>query len=110
MIEETSTAELRSSGRSLTKERSIFSVETRIWFRREREEWPLPKSSIARRSPRSCSSSMTESMLVRGSTIIADSVISIMSRSGLSPKDSIVASTWRIAVGCQNEGGRLIET
>jgi hypothetical protein len=49
-------------------------------------------------------------MFARGSTIMADSVISIMSRSGFRPKDSIVASTCRMAVGCQKEGGRLMET
>src|SRR6266508_43594 len=110
MIEETKTAEFGSCGRSCTKERSIFSVLTRIWFRRLSEECPLPKSSIASRSPRSCNAASTGSMCARDSTIIADSVISIISRSGLSPKDSMVERTCRMAVGCQKEGGRLIET
>ena len=45
----------------------------------------------------------------RDETIIADSGISMMSRFGFRPKDSIVLRTCRIAVGCQNDGGRLIE-
>ena len=70
----------------------------------------MPAPSLDREAqPALCNSSMTGSMLVRVA-IIADSVISIMSQSGFSPKDSIVASTWRIAVGCQKEAGRLMET
>ena len=49
-------------------------------------------------------------MLRRPSNTNADSVNSIMSRSGLRPNVSMVASTCRIAVGCQNDGGRLMET
>ena len=49
-------------------------------------------------------------MLRRPSRAKADSVNSIMRRLGLRPKVSIFASTCRIAVGCQKEGGRLIET
>ena len=49
-------------------------------------------------------------MLRRPSKTNAASVNSIISRSGLSPKVSMVASTWRMAVGCQKEGGRLMET
>ncbi len=42
--------------------------------------------------------------------ITADSVSSTIMRSGESPNDSIVSSTVRIAVGCQNTGGRLTDT
>ena len=47
----------RRAGRT-TNERSILSVVTAIWCSRPSDEWPVPKSSIASRRPRSCSSAM----------------------------------------------------
>jgi hypothetical protein len=89
-------------------ERSILSVVTRICESRSSEEWPVPKSSIATRRPRSCRSAMMGSRL-RGRAIAADSVISIIRRSAGMPEARIAASTRWISAGRHMSAGMLTD-
>ena len=90
-------------------ERSIFSIVIASWCRRASDECPVPKSSIATRTPRACSASTIASLL-SGCSMAVDSVISSMSRPGAIPNDSTMPRTDSIAVRRQKRDGRLTET
>ena len=68
-----------SSGARRRKPRSIFSTSTARSRSRASDEWPVPKSSIARRTPSVRSSTRTGSTH-DGSRIATDSVISTIQR------------------------------
>ena len=69
-------------------------------------------AEVVDREPQAALVQLGDDRLARpgDSCIAADSVSSTIIRSGESPNDSIVSSTLRIAVGCQNTGGRLTDT
>ena len=96
-----------SCGTSRTNDRSIFRMSTGRCFRRDSDEYPVPKSSMARRTPRPCSSHSTRCVR-SGSVMAAVSVISTTMRAGSAPARSRCESTRNTRSGCHSwRGDRL---
>ncbi len=80
------------SGNALTKERSTLSVLTLKRFKYDSEEWPVPKSSSAMRTPMRAKSA-NNARVASLSSISIDSVSSISSRCGSMAYSRSVSST-----------------
>ena len=77
----------------LTNDRSIFRMSIGRCFKRERDEYPVPKSSIAIWNPASWRNCRM-SRVCSGSVMAVDSVISIVTLAGATPADSNVSSSF----------------